>query len=39
MANVLSTAKRVQIASALAEGVGIRATAASRTSPRTIMKL
>lgn len=40
MANVLSTAKRVQIVSALVEGVGIRATARmANVSKDTVMKL
>ncbi len=40
MANVLSTAKRVQIVSALVEGVGIRATARmAGVSKDTVMKL
>ncbi len=40
MANVLSTAKRVQIVSALVEGVGIRATARmADVSKDTVMKL
>lgn len=40
MANVLSTAKRVQIVSALVEGCGIRATARmTGTSKDTVMKL
>jgi IS1 family transposase len=40
MANVLSTSKRVQIASALVEGVGIRATARmAGVSKDTVMKL
>ncbi len=40
MANVLSASKRVQIVSALVEGVGIRATARmAGVSKDTVMKL
>lgn len=40
MANVLSTAKRVQIVAALVEGCGIRATARmAGVSKDTVMKL